>query len=206
MATDFPNTLSILALRLHDKSKSPPPFPAPRIATAIWYLAKGNLVIDGLPRGVRSKVFQRIVEQLKTDPLLSRLIKRWNVWDKPISPVASAGTETELQLTPRLGATGWYSPDSHVGPLQIQVDLWAPGNKKGLYNAVDALDLWEAIEGALYQPDITKRKAFKRELQCLGAETGEIQFSQPATVQSAGENGVVQVGLMQLNVRRNINP
>jgi len=162
-------------------------------------------VINGLPRGTRSKVFQRIVEQLQTDPLLRSLIKRWNVWDKAVSPATTAANEIAIQLTPRLGAVDWYSPDTQYGPLQVQIDLWLPGNSRGIYNAVDALDLWEAVESALYPPDIDKRKAFKRDLQCLGAETGEIRLAQPATLQSAGEDGYVQVGLLQLNVKRHIN-
>lgn len=161
--------------------------------------------IPGLPKGVRSTVFERLVNQLKLDPVLSRIVKRWNVWDKPFATAASAGTEVEIQLTPRPGPSDWFTPGEQAGDLVIQVDLWAPGDKKGQYHAADALDLWEAIERALYPADKAKRQAFKRDLQCLGATTGEIQIAQPAAVQPVGDNSFVQIGLLRLAVKRSLN-
>lgn len=164
--------------------------------------------IPGLPRGNRSQVFRRICQQLMTDPVLASVVKAWDVFAGE-SADQMPGNIMEcpyIKLLPRLGTVGWYSPDAQMGPLEIQVQAGVDG-----LDAADCLDLWDAFERAVYPyDDRTKQLAFEADLVALGAETGQIEFSRPASIaQLPDANAGLQftlLGMMRLNIVRPFSP
>jgi hypothetical protein len=162
-------------------------------------------MIPGLPQGDRSKVYQRIVEQLKTDPVLSSVVSHWNTWEGTVDETVLAENpgEVALQLTPRLGPTEWANPSAHRGALLIQVELWLPGGGLGVLSAADSLDLWESVENAIYPyRQQSKRQAFEQQLRDLGAVTGQLIFSQPASIAAVDKSGFYLIGNMSLDIQR----
>lgn len=161
--------------------------------------------IPGLPRGRRRRVFRRICQQLMTDPVLSSVVKTWDIWDDaPDHAPLVTSNAPAIRLTPRLGAIGWYSPDAQAGPLEITIEA-----NVDTFDACDCLDLWEAFELAIYPPDAAKRNAFEQDLRgCpdLCCETGQITFSRPASIQSAENGQFVMLGMMSVNIVRPFNP
>jgi hypothetical protein len=160
-------------------------------------------LIPGLPQKTRATVFRLIVQRLQTDPVLSGVVKSWLVWKA--SPIDRSGITLGLtpaiRLTPQIGATDWYTPDSMLGPLQIKVELQVEG-----IDADDCLNLWEAIEEALYPASRTDELDWEASLRTAGAETGQVKFSQPASIQSADENQFLCIGQMSVDVIRVISP
>lgn len=161
--------------------------------------------IPGLPRGRRRRVFRRICQQLMTDPVLSSVVKTWDTWDgQPDHAPAVVSNAPMVRLTPRLGPVDWYSPDAQAGPLEITIEA-----NVDTFDACDCLDLWEAIELAIYPADRTKRDAFEQELRgCpdLCCETGQVTFSRPASIQSAENGQFLLVGMMSVDIVRPFNP
>ncbi|WP_165076025.1 hypothetical protein [Paludisphaera rhizosphaerae] len=163
-----------------------------------------------LPRGNRSRVYQRIVELMQTDPTLSKFFPvpaAWSVCDgKPFNPDL-VGATPFVHLVPRPYTTAWYGPDSMAGILQVDCFVWLPGNSLGQYNALDALDLWEILEQVFYPlNDREKQQAIRASLVAEGAKTGLVMFSQPATQQQAQDKGLVSYGALQIDVTRRISP
>lgn len=162
-----------------------------------------------IPRGSRSRVYRRIVDQLQTDPVLQRVVKTWTTWTgRDVDNVRSnASTEIHVTVTPQLSGMAIDSPDSHVGWLSIQVFVYPLGSKTGTATADECLDLVELIEEALSPPgDDAKRMAFQRSLVDLGATTGLIHFTQPPNMAYSAENTLVCAGSMRIEVRRMLNP
>ena len=125
---------------------------------------------------------------------------------------SKAGATPHIYLTPRPYSSSWYGPDAHKGTLQVDVYFWLPGNNQGVYNAIDALDLWEIVEHVFYplggtaEERTEKQYAIRRMLIEAGGTSGQITFSQPATQQQTGENGLVSYGSLQLEITRRISP
>jgi hypothetical protein len=169
--------------------------------------------IPHLPTGSRARVFARIVDQLTTDATLSRVVKTWTHGvasrggGQTVSP--NAATATHVRLAPRLGPAEWYSPDAQLGDLLIHVDILAAGAATAGPDMIDVLNLWEAIEAAVYPPgDDAKRLAFQQALRDAGSHTGQVEFSQPASF--AGVDGETERpiarGVMRIDVKRAFNP
>lgn len=164
--------------------------------------------IPGLPRGNRSRVFRRICQQLMTDPVLANVVKAWDTYagDSADQMPGSIMECPYIKLLPRIGMSGWYSPDAQMGPLEIRVQVGIDG-----LDVADCTDLWDAFERAIYPYDHRpKQLAFEADLVALGAETGQIEFSQPATVaQLPDANTDLQftlLGMMRLNILRPFAP
>jgi hypothetical protein len=165
-------------------------------------------MIDGLPQGVRSKVYARIVDQLRTDPVLSSVVGLWNVREGTIDEVVIDANPSvvAIQLTPRLGPTRQSSPDAHRGFLIVEIEMWLPGGRLGVMDAQTALDLFEAFENAIYpfnQQD--KRQAFEQKLRDLGCVTGQIVFTQPAQIASIDQDGFYLLGNMSIEIHRQLD-
>jgi hypothetical protein len=111
-----------------------------------------------------------------------------------------------IKLIPQLGAAVWYSPDAQLGPLEIRIEAGIAG-----LDALDCLDFWGAFERAIYPyDDRDKQLAFEQQLRDLGAETGQIQFSRPASIASLPDaNTGLQytlLGMMSIDVVRPFSP
>jgi hypothetical protein len=166
-------------------------------------------MIRGVDRGTRSKIYERIVQQLQTDPVLMAAFgKSWDVGYPQagyVPPVETTPTGIRLEIS--ASQQSWRAPDRQGGALNITVYIWLPSVGTIGPNVLDSLDIWEAIEDVLYNPDVEKRRAFKHELQALGAATGEFTITNPAVRMPENKEGTkwVSLGQVQLIVDRNIN-
>lgn len=164
--------------------------------------------IPGLPQGPRAAVYLRIVDQLKTDPVLSRVVAAWDVLDGESADRIPGNLAScpYVKLLPRLGMVGWYAPDAQRGPLEIQVQVGVEGME-----AADYLNLWDAFERAIYPyDDRDKQLGFEQDLVALGAETGQILFARPASVAGIDDAGAnlqfTCLGMMSIDIVRPFNP
>src|SRR3954447_22849155 len=152
-----------------------------------------------------TKVFRRLVQQVETDPGIRRIIGVQNIrsWkgeagDK--NPFAPAASSPVVRLTPQPRAVEWYSPDTQMGMLNVVAELAVPS-----LCIDDVVDLWDVLVQALRPGNGT----LAQELLALGAETGEIVFSDPALDPRPGadpEGFFLAVGQFRLRVARMVNP
>ena len=133
------------------------------------------------PTSVWTAVFRRIVLQLETDPAVNRVVGRDNLrsWkgvpgDKaPFEPTSAAPV---VRLTPQPQGVDWYSEDAQAGMLAVLVELAVQ-----TLCIDDVADLWDIVVAACNPGALNSTGgSFARDLVVLGAETGEIVFSDPA--------------------------
>lgn len=158
-----------------------------------------------LPQDPRTAVFRQLVKTLRSDPVLSREVKTWLAWDRALTSVVglTAAAPCSLRLTPTIGSQKWYTPDSNSGMLVVTVEA-----KILSWDADDHMNLWGAIERALYPTDRTRELEIEAAFVALGAVTGMFEFTQPLTTQGAGgEDNIWEcTGQMQIEVQRIIRP
>lgn len=166
--------------------------------------------IIGIPESGRTRVYRKIVAQLRTDPVLEAAGIDWIPWDGSTKHVLpTVVNRPTIVLYPTLGPMRVDSPDSQRGDMTITVEMYVPGT----FDVCDCLDLWTAVELAIYRPDDRAAQlAFEAALRGEGCDamTGEIDFT-PATIQSRfHENGTFAnfyaAGSMSIAVQRPINP
>ncbi len=133
------------------------------------------------PASVWTAVFRRIVQQVEADANLRRVVGPENVrsWkgvaaDK--APFAPSSTAPIVRLTPRPTSVDWFSPDAQIGTLEVLVEIAV-----GSLSIDDVTDLWDLFVTALAPGVAGGTSSFALDLVALGAETGEIVFSDPAT-------------------------
>lgn len=135
------------------------------------------------PSSVWTNVFRRIVKQLENDPTIKRVVGTANVrsWkgvtgDK--APFVPASNAPVLRLTPQPQNVEWYAADLQAGTLSVLVELAVSS-----LCVDDVADLWDAVVTALQPggPPVSPGVVnFETDLVALGAETGQIVFSDPA--------------------------
>jgi hypothetical protein len=133
------------------------------------------------PTSVWTAVFRGIVRQLENDPDIKRVIGLVNLrsWkgvagDKaPFVPTSSAPV---ARLTPQPRNVDWYSADSQLGYLHVDVELAVQ-----TLCIDDVADLWDIVVNAI-RPGARNATGgpFTQDLVAVGAETGEIVFNDPA--------------------------
>jgi hypothetical protein len=131
---------------------------------------------------VCTKVFRRIVQQLKNDPEVRRVVgdalRSWEGVTGDKDPFVPSGSKPVVRVTPQPESEGWFSPDSMREELVVVVEL-------GISSLCidDVNDLYDLIVQAL-QPGGKSTIAggidFAQDLVQVGAETGEILFANPA--------------------------
>lgn len=171
------------------------------------------MAIQGVPRGNRSRVYGRMVDLMQTNPVLSLIFPTktaWSVSNGKLFDPEKAGMHAHVYMVPRPFSTSWYGPDSMSGVLQVDVYFWLPQNNLGVYDAFDAMDVWEVVEQVFYPlddtPDRKKQFAVRDSLKACGAKTGLVMFSQPATQNQAPGIGLVSYGQLQIDVVRRVSP
>lgn len=163
------------------------------------------MAIPGLKESQYTQVFRAICQRLQTDPVLKGAGVKWQVWGGPFDASGQTlGLTPNVRLTPQLGGSDWYAPESHIVPLIISVEMLVDGT-----NADDPLNLWAAIEEAFYPPgdrDDINAWILSLTQSPYYAVTGQITFIAPASIQQADENQFRCAGQMKLDLRRIINP
>lgn len=144
---------------------------------------------------------------MKADPTLKDVIPpgNWQTWngkatDKAPPPKQDSPTIT---LDVDAGSVAFWSPSSLVSDLFINIQLGINS-----LDLEDVLDLWEAIEDALYprgDDARTRRLAIQKRLTDAGAHTGLTAFTIPATDRDPekGDDGrMVSTGQLKIQVRK----
>jgi hypothetical protein len=152
-----------------------------------------------------TKVFRRIVQQVETDADIRRVVgvenvRSWKGVPGDKMPFAPTDKAPVIRLTPQPRNVNWYSPDSQIGTLFVVVELAVQS-----LSIDDVIDLYDLVVQCLRPGNGT----FWQDLVALGAETGEIVFSDPAFDAQPGakpEGAFFAVGQMQLRVVRPVNP
>jgi hypothetical protein len=135
------------------------------------------------PLSVWTKIFRRIVAQLETNADVRRVVGIDNVlsWTgkaadyQPLVPTATAPL---VRLSPNPSGVDWYSPDAQAGNLGVMIEIAVSSTCID-----DVVDLWDMLVTALLPDGIpipATGVSFSQDLVGLGAETGEIVFSDPA--------------------------
>ncbi len=164
-------------------------------------------------QSVWTRVFRRIVQQVQNDPEIKRVfgmsIRSWtgdpNGSDK--DPMEPSLGKPIVRLTPQPQNVSWYSESEQWGTLHVQVELAIAS--LAIDDTIDAYDLFVSA----LRPDTPSVGGdgggnFGLDLVSLGAETGEIVFSDPAfdprpDAQPTGY--FLAVGGFRLQVIRTVN-
>ena len=132
-----------------------------------------------LPVSPRTKVYRALCSILQHDPVLSTVIKpdNFRTWagKSHDNIVFEFSNSPSLRITPTNGPEEWKFPDAFMGWLYLNCEMLIPGT-----DADDELNLWWAIERAIYPEDYEAQQANVRALQLAGAYSGLTDFSQPA--------------------------
>jgi hypothetical protein len=127
-------------------------------------------------------VFRRAVQQLRNDPDVRRVVglqnlRSWEGVPADKAPMTPSATAPVVRLTPQPDHVGWYSPDAQAGTLIVRVELAVMS-----LCIDDVVDLWDLLVAALGPGTLgAAGGTFAADLVALGAETGEIVFTDPAT-------------------------
>jgi len=164
---------------------------------------------DGIPVSSRTRVYKRICDQLRTDPVIGSRVE-WICWDGARKDVTNVAAEKPVvTLWPSMGSVQMGAADAFMGDLIIGVDMVVPSASP---DVTACLDLWQAIELALYPHQRRdKQFTFEQQLRDAGAEFGEVQFPQPATIsaRTTADGGFAFIfdcaGVMSIVIQRAIN-
>jgi hypothetical protein len=151
-----------------------------------------------------SAVFRVVTTQAENDPELRRILggrlRSWKGEPADRLPLDATSDGPVMRFTPQPRRVSRYSPDATVGNLDVLVE----------YSVLtlcvdDVMNLWETVVQALTWDDDTFRAA----LVAAGAETGEVEFSDPAydPRPAADPLGVFNAaGVFTLRVTREMAP
>lgn len=168
--------------------------------------------LQGLRRGVRSKVFREVEAVLKADPTLKSVIPlgNWNTWDGKATDKQNPSRQDSPTISLDIDASQvrFWTPSSFVSDLFINIKIGIDS-----LDLEDASDLWEAVEDAFYPRSAdsegnvpqTRRLAIQRRLKSAGAHTGLVMFTVPAVDRDPdkGEDGRSEsIGQLKIEVRK----
>jgi hypothetical protein len=159
---------------------------------------------------VWTRVFRRIVQQIETDPDMRRIfgpdnVRSWKGVPADKAPFEPTASKPVARLTPNPSNVDWFDPATQAGTLSVLVELAVSS-----LCIDDVADLWETIVQAV-RPGATDGagNSFALDLVALGAETGEIVFSDPAIdprPEAEPEGRFFATGRFRLGVLRPLNP
>lgn len=156
--------------------------------------------IRQLPTSPRTTVYRKVCQILQTDPVLSSVIRpeSFRTWAgrSHDNMEFSYSSAPGLRLTPLGSLETWKFPEARVGDLVIRVDMVLPGT-----DADDEMNLWWAIQRAIYPDVYATQLANIQALQAAGANTGYVEFSQPAFDPEPQDRFFVATGQMKIEVR-----
>lgn len=157
-----------------------------------------------LPTSPHTAMFRKCAQILRTNGPLGQCVKTWFVWDGTAADRLPFG----LSLCPSIaivpGRTGdqFYGPSGFLGQLTLDLTLTVGGTC-----CDDLFDLYHACQRAFYPTDDAARVAIRLALLDLGADTGEIEFTQPRLGVTVDDSGPFLVGSGQARLDlRTIDP
>jgi hypothetical protein len=160
--------------------------------------------LKSLPTSPRTLVFRTIVQILKADPVLSSVIRPGSLraWSGSghDSMEFSFSQAPAIRITPSNGPEEFKFPDALTGALYLNVEMLVAGT-----DADDELNLWWAIERAIYPFDQAKRTAIVLQLQQASAYTGLCTFTQPAFDPEPQNKFFAATGQIKIDVLLQVN-
>ena len=157
--------------------------------------------LRGLPEAVEVTLFRIIDKTIRADATVAAQVKVFRSWlGNPGDKTPPSSTEAPyIRLTPMGSAEEWWSTDSQLGWLNIEVELWVNGTCSD-----DIANLWFAIKRSIYPLDPVERNEFISRLQVAGAHKGLIEFMAPAFDRDGGEDGSFHA-VAQMRIRYRVN-
>jgi len=143
----------------------------------------------GLPDSPRKLVYRKLVSILRGNAKLKHAVRTWKVFDASSGADDAAIAEGELPAVRLLpfgqGATP-ETPTTQNSPLGIRVEVYTDG-----YNLDDLLDLWGAIEAAIFTGDGAENA--RTAIKSVWPNTQAIRLSQPGITPNPPDlpNGVL---------------
>ena len=126
-------------------------------------------------------LFRKIVSLVENDPIIKSnvrptSIRSWKPGDQASDQPFGSGMLPALRLTPSgFSDTQWYSPDSQIGNLIIDVEMATEG-----LDIADPINLWFAIERVFFPVDRNATIAIQNALNDAGSFAGMLSFTPPS--------------------------
>lgn len=160
-------------------------------------MASPQLGLDPSPHRL---VYRKLVEVLREDPVLSRVVNHWFAWEGETAHDQldlAVGLCPAISLAPSMGSDRWYGPEAYLGPLHVHVGIAVAGT-----DADDLLDLYHAVKRAVYPADEAAGIAIHQALVEAGAEAMYlVEFTQGRFgVQADDDGGPMLVGTGQIKI------
>ncbi len=157
----------------------------------------------------RTSVFRALLGVIGCDPTLRRIFGKpgsLRVWDGSTEDAADFALvqAPAARFTPMSGGVDdWFSPEMQFGDLVVGVELLVRGT-----NVDDVMNLWWAIQRAIYPETPDGPLAIANKLMAAGATTGMVTFIEPAfDPDAARSNGYfLAYGRMKVEIREILNP
>lgn len=103
---------------------------------------------SAFPKSPRRALWEAVLKRLKADPVLTRCVQTWYALDGLENPDRKRWSLTQLPavsvVTIGRGAS-WYAIRDFKAPIVFQIDFAIASTNEG-----DLLDMWTAIEQALF--------------------------------------------------------
>jgi hypothetical protein len=157
-----------------------------------------------LPTSPHTAAFREIVAILKSDARLAQATKTWFLWDGEQTDRLPFGLSLcpTIAIVPGRMTDQFYGPSGFLGQLTLDITVTVGGTR-----CDDLFDLYHAIQRAIYPADDAARVAIRSALLALGADTGEIEFTQPRLGVAVDDSGPYLVGTGQARLDlRTIDP
>jgi len=152
----------------------------------------------------RASVFRKLVELVQNDATIKRVISRpasFRAWTgNPVdSQPFSIDIAPAVRFTPASGPEVWFTPNAQKGPLLVNVEMLVMGS-----DADDVMNLWWAIERAIYPAAQAPLYANLQALQQAGAYSGLAEFTLPAFDPQPADNFWAATGQIKIEVRNQL--
>lgn len=160
------------------------------------------LSLDMAPRAA---VWNKLIEIIRIDGTVKRVIPRaasfryWTGTDEDSQPFTT-DLAPAVRFTPAAGPVAWLYPGSMAGDLLINCEMIVQGTA-----VIDVMNLWWAIQRALYPRSQPARQAIQVALNAAGGTTGQPVFSQPAYSTELTDNCQLAVGQIKIQIMENID-
>jgi hypothetical protein len=104
-----------------------------------------------LPTGRRTNLFRAVVAKLRADPDLARVVRTWKAFEGRPDDAA------DLTIAQMPGVTCYYGQHAaqqvttgrSLAHIPLVIEVWVAGTDQD-----DLTNLWEAIEGCLFAPNV----------------------------------------------------
>ncbi len=152
-----------------------------------------------LPKGAETVAFRAFEGVLRSDPVLSRVVKTWSGWrGEPADLLQPCPALCPfIQVAPRPAGASWEAEGLHKAPLYVAIFVAVAG-----LDVDELLNLWAAIRGAVFPQDPARdelvSKTLKTDAKILKTTLITPAVEMHADKKDAPPNMLVARGLVEL--------